>query len=195
MHMKKIAIIIPLILVAVLIGLFLLWKPEKEMTHTIQGKDDMEQDTYPIQEIFFYFEVGNGELLATSTGKLGMQSERASVFVPPGGGTEETSEFTVVESDDHHIILTDGRVITAYYLYRCETGENGDAFLIKYEEGTLFSLYRYDREENTLSEVSRSDFFHEAAEAFQKAEFDGAVITLSDGSRYRFDGCKFQKEE
>ncbi|HET56368.1 MAG TPA: hypothetical protein ENN33_14295 [Ignavibacteria bacterium] len=193
--MKKIAIIITLILVAVLIGLFLLLRPEKEMTHTIQGKDDMEQDTYPIQEIFFYFEVGNGELLATSTGKLGMQSERASVFVPPGGGSEEPCEFTVTESDDHHIILTDGTVTTAYYLYRFENSESRDAFLIKYEEGRLFSLYRYDREVNALSEVPRHDVIFASEEAFQQAEFDGTVITLSDGSRYRFDGKVFAKKE
>jgi hypothetical protein len=193
--MKKIAIIIPLILVAVLIGLFLLLKPEKEMTHTIQRKDNMEQETYPIQEIFFHFEVGNGGFLAASSGKLSTQTERAAVFAPPGGGTEEPCEFTVTESDDHHIILTDGTVTTAYYLYRCETGENGDAFLIKYEEGRLFSLYRYDREENTLSEVPRRDFFPEGAEAFQKAEFEGSMITLSDGSRYCFDGKAFAKKE
>ena len=195
MQLKKIGIGISLILVVVLIGLFLLLKPDKEMTQTIQENNAVEQDTYPIQEIFFYFEVGNGELLATSTGKLATQTERASVFVPPGGGTEETSAFTVVESDDDHIILTDGTVTTAYYLYRCETGENADAFLIKYEEGRLFSLYRYDREANALSEVPRHDVIFASEEAFQQAEFEGATITLSDDSFYRFDGRTFVQEE
>lgn len=190
---KNIGISISFVLVLGLLGLFLLLRPEKEMTQTIQEED--AQDTYPIQEIFFYFEVGNGELLATSTGKLAMQTERAAVFVPPGGGTEETSEFTVVESDDHHIIVTDGRVTTAYYLYRCEPGENEDAFLIKYEEGRLFSLYRYDREANALSEVPRHDVIFASEEAFQQAEFDGATITLSDGSWYRFNGRTFVSEE
>lgn len=195
MQLKKIGIGISLILVVILIGLFLLLKPDKEITQTIQENNAVEQDTYPIQEIFFYFEVGNGELLATSTGKLATQTERASVFVPPGGGTEETSAFTVVESDDHHIILTDGTVTTAYYLYRCETGETADAFLIKYEEGRLFSLYRYDREANALSEVPRHDVIFASEEAFQQAEFEGATITLSDDSCYRFDGRTFVQEE
>jgi len=177
------------------LGVFFLVLPAKEKITAGEEKTMTEQDTYPIQEIFFYFEVGNGELLATSTGKLGTQTERAAVFVPPGGGTEETSAFTVVESDDHHIILTDGTVTTAYYLYRCETGENADAFLIKYEEGRLFSLYRYDREANALSEIPRHDVIFASEEAFQQAEFEGATITLSDDSWYRFDGRTFVQEE
>ena len=177
------------------LGVFFLVLPEKGKSAAGEGQTMAEQDTYPIQEIFFYFEVGNGELLATSTGKLGTQSERASVFVPPGGGTEETSEFTVVESDDHHIIVTDGTVTTAYYLYRFENSESRDAFLIKYEEGRLFSLYRYDREANALSEVPRHDVIFASEEAFQQAEFEESAITLSDGSWYRFDGRTFVSEE
>ena len=165
------------------------------MAQTIPEKDTVEQDTYPIQETFFYFEVGNGELLATSTGKLATQSERASAFVPPGSGTEEIPDFSIAESDDHHIIVTDGTVTTAYCLYRLENSESGDALLIKYEEGRLFSLYRYDKEMNSLEEVPRSEYFSAPEEAFGQAEFEESAIILSDGSRYRFNGRTFVQEE
>ncbi len=134
-----------------------------------------------INEIFFYFDIEGGELLATSEGALDEQSERAALFVPPGGGEESVSHMELIHGDERSIaVRSDGRV-TEYHLY---TGEKV-YFIIVYEKEEMFRLLRYESEK--LSEISPDALFPEGFSPSGSFEFsvDG-IKDLSSGVIYTY---------
>jgi hypothetical protein len=125
-------------------------------------KKKIQEDNNPnyiIADLFFYRDIANGELLSTSEGLLLNQSERAAIFVPPGGGAEYKPVFQEVKIDEHTIILkkVGSNYIVSYHLF-CFSGKNG-ALILVLENGVLQRLISYSGTNEGFIEMKLDDFF------------------------------------
>lgn len=131
---------------------------QQQLSPRKEGESITQEVDYTIQDLFFYQEIDNGNLLATSTGKLGQQSERAAIFVP-SSGNETGSDFLIKSSEDDSITLmeTSSGIQLSYYLFNIKNSKN--ALIIKREADTRWELIFYDRKSNEFQKASVDNFF------------------------------------
>lgn len=155
-----------------------------------QVSNENEIVNYTIDELFFYEEIDNGVLLATSAGKLSAQSDRAMVFVPAGGGEEDVPEFDVKRYDDVHITLTDNNIVTEYHIFNFSL--NNDALILKYEVENVFQLIKYVAESNAFQEVNATDYSLQVDIKKDSVHVEDDNILVIGTNKYKFNGSGFE---
>ena len=160
--------------------------------------DDMEINeqikkeilNYTLDELFYYQEIENGNLLATSAGKLSEQTDRAMVFVPAGGGEEDVPKFKVIHYDDKHITVSDDNIVTDYHLFNFSL--NDDALILKFEVRNIFQLIKYDAERNAFQKANAIDYLLEVDIKNDSVFIEDDNILVIGANKYKFDGKGFE---
>jgi hypothetical protein len=160
-----------------------------DVNEQISNKDEIVN--YTIDELFFFQEIDNGDLLATTAGKLSAQSERAMVFVPAGGGEEDAPEFEVKQYNEVHITLSSNNIVTEYHVFNFSS--SNDALILKYELENVFQLIKYVAESNSFQEINVADYSLQVDVKNDSVYFEDANILVIGSNKYEFSGKGFEK--
>jgi hypothetical protein len=155
-----------------------------------KNKESDKKEKYSIHRVFWQFEVENGHLLATSDSLLAHAYERASLFVPPGGGKKGSKISEKVEkqgSNDKYIKLSIPNGIIEYLMLRIDS--SNDALIAKKETGEPLYLIKFNFDLNALSEINPHEVQLKDLQAEDSVAFDqNEIIVVNKKITYQWNG-------
>ncbi|HMA61568.1 MAG TPA: hypothetical protein VKP78_02850 [bacterium] len=158
-----------------------------------KNKESDKKEEYSINRVFWQFEVENGHLLATRDSLLAHAYERASLFVPPGGGKEGSKISEKVEkqnTNDEYIKLSIPNGTIEYLMLRIDS--TNDALIAKKETGEPLSMLKFNFDSNSLSEINPKEYQIEDLQAGDSIVFNqNEIFVVNKNIKYLWDGKNF----